>query len=229
MIVSDAAQSRREARYRRRFWICLGVSGFIHGGLLLGVPAPKRWSQPWSVPRIGFAGPELHIGELNPQDFPVEQQEQLASARLRAGALIDERVEIESESQVKERILERIGSGEGGEDRITNPVLELTEDWALRSTSAPTSRRNDFVILDMVRPTYPHIAIVAGIEGLVRVQATVDVNGYVTEVEILDSEVDGTCEEATKSAMRQWRFRPYEINGRRVEFRVIVPFRFRLE
>lgn len=217
-----------EARYRRRFVIALIVSAALHALLLFGFPVPKQWGEIWNAPHIGYAGPELHLGELNPQDYKVEEVERLASARREAGALVDELVDIEPESKARERILKKIASGLEGRDALTNPVLELTEDWDLRSTSAPTSRSNDFVIHHMVRPDYPLIAIEGGVEGLVKVQAWIDKEGSVTRVEILESEVDVSCEVATKRAMLKWKFRPYLVRGEPIEFSVIVPFRFRL-
>jgi TonB family protein len=229
-MLETAAPMRRNANgYRRRFGTALLVSAGLHSLLLFGFPVPPHWSEISTAPHIGHAGPELHIGELNPQEFPLDEQENLASARRQAGAMVDERITIETESAARERILERIGTGVQGLDEMTNPVLELTEDWAVRSTSAPSSRASDFVILHMVRPEYPRIAIDADIEGLVKVQARIDTEGKVTEVEVLESEVDASCEEETLRAMRLWRFRPYRIGGRPVPFSVIVPFRFRLE
>ncbi len=224
-----ASSARREESYNQRLGIALAASFLLHAILLFGLPAPKRWNDAWTAPHIGHAGPEVYLGELNPQDFPVEEQERLASARREAGAMVDEPVEMEQESDERDRILRQIGSGLQGRDRITNPVVELSEDWSVQSTSAPTSRTNEFTILRMVRPHYPLIAIAAGIEGLVKVQAWVDTDGKVIRVELLDSQVDSTCEDETIRAMNQWQFRPYRIEGDPIEFSVIVPFRFHFE
>ena len=224
-----ASSARRDEKHTRRIGIAIAASLLFHAALLFGLPAPKRWHDARTAPHIGFAGPEIYLGELNPQDFPAEEQEKLASARREAGAMVDERVEVEPVSDEKDRILKQIESGLRGRGRVTNPVLELSEDWSLHSSSAPTSRTNEFTILEMVRPHYPLIAIAAGIEGLVKVQAWVDTDGKVVRVELLDSQIDSTCEDETIRAMYRWRFRPYRIEGEPSEFSVIVPFRFRLE
>ncbi|MBD3160584.1 MAG: hypothetical protein GF346_00530, partial [Candidatus Eisenbacteria bacterium] len=174
MIRAEARIDSRDPRYGRRFGFAVVVSAAVHALLLFATPAPRQWTEMRDAPHIGYAGPELYIGELNPQEFPVEQQEQLAAERRAAGALVEEPVEVEPESNRRDRIRQRMAAGLAGEEEATNPVIELGEDWALRSTSSPTTRTDEFVILQMVRPRYPPVAIAAGVEGLIRAQAWVD-------------------------------------------------------
>jgi len=223
--------SRRESAYRRGLAAAFLASLLLHSILLLHFPAPgagawRQWSSP-TAPHIGFAGPEEILPELNPQDSPADEQEALASARIEAGALVDAPVEYDPDDQ--EGNAPPVPRGAGGRDESTVlPVLELNESFSIRSTSAPTSHTQDFVIEKLVRPEYPRIAIAAGVEGTVRIRAIVDVEGKVREVTIDHSEIDRSCEEETVRAMYQWRFRPYRLNGKPSEFTVIVPFRFRL-
>ncbi|MDM7915993.1 MAG: energy transducer TonB [Candidatus Eisenbacteria bacterium] len=227
----DETIAWRESRHRRSFGAAILVSGLLHALLFLVVPAPRLLTGPaeTAAPHIGFEGPEIVLPELNPQEYRVDEQEQVATARLQAGALISQPVEILPESEAPEELPRRLASGLQGRSPDTNPVVELGEDWSLRSTSAPTSRSSDFVILKLVRPEYPRLSVSRGVEGVVRVQAAIDAEGNVGEVELLGSEVDRMCEEETIRAMKLWKFRPYERDGRAIPFRVIVPFRFRLE
>ncbi len=218
----------RDAAYRRALRTALLASFLAHAALLLGLPAPRQWTKVWNAPHIGFLGPTEVLPELNPQDRPVEDQEQLAAARRAAGAVIDIPVEFVPEPKADE-LRRPLPRGAGGRDRRTVPVLELTEDWALRTTSAPSSRSREFVILKMVRPEYPEEAIRKGVEGLIKIQAQVDVTGKVTDVRVLSSEVDESCLRETTRAMYLWKFAPYRIEGLAVDFSVIVPFRYRLE
>lgn len=222
-------RSRLESRNRRRFILAMAVSGLIHAALLLiAAPVPGPWRQ-WSAPHIGFAGPTLVLPELNPQDHPLADQEMVAAARVRAGAIVDSRIEILPDPDATIQIPEPKDAGIRGRDRTTNPVVELTESWDLRSTSEPSSRSLDFIIERMVRPEYPWTAIAREVEGMVRVQAIVDLHGRVKSVEILTPDADPDLVDATKRAMMRWKFKPYLVKGEPVEFTVLVPFRYRLE
>jgi TonB family protein len=219
----------REPASRRTQAACLIASALLHLALLFALPAPRAWTEVGNPPHIGPLGPELYIGEINPQEHVIEDQELLAARRISAGAFQEEAVQVPTREEEREAIrkhLERSREERQGEARV--PVLELGEDLAVRSTSEPSSRSRQFVILKMVRPEYPLDAIQQGIEGLVRVQAWIDSDGVVQSVQILDSQVDASCELETRRAMLLWRFRPYRVGGRPIEFSVIVPFRFRL-
>ena len=56
------------------------------------------------------------------------------------------------------------------------PAVEFTldEELSTRSASLPTSRSEDFAILQIVRPDYPEVSLLAEVEGLVTVRALVD-------------------------------------------------------
>ncbi len=224
-------QDRRglESRERRRFLAALTLSAAVHATfLIVSLPVPGPWRQ-WSAPHIGFAGPELVLPELNPQDHPLEDQERLADARVRAGAIVDSKIEILPDPEATIQVPEPRAAGILGRDRRSNPVVELTESWDLRSTSEPSSRSLDFIIERMVRPEYPWTAIAREVEGMVRVQAAIDVQGRVRSVEILTPDADPDLVDATRRAMMRWKFKPYLVNGEAVEFTVLVPFRYRLE
>jgi TonB family protein len=76
------------------------------------------------------------------------------------------------------------------------------------------------------QPVYPPVARRAGIQGVVHVVATVDSGGYVVATSVLRGirELDG----AALAAAREGRFLPIEVAGRRVAFRVLMPFTFTL-
>jgi TonB family protein len=229
MVTITESALAREPRARRVQVACLIASALAHLSLLLALPAPRTWTQVGHVAHIGPLGPEIYLGKLNPQDHVIEDQEALAARRISGGAFQEEAVRLPSQAEEREAIrrrLEQTQEHQRGEASV--PVLELGEDWAIRASSEPSSRSRQFVIHKLVRPEYPVDAILHGIEGLVRVQAWIDTEGAVRSVEILDSEVDASCELETRRAMLLWRFRPYRVGGKPVEFSVIVPFRFRL-
>lgn len=81
--------------------------------------------------------------------------------------------------------------------------------------------------ISMPRPQYPAAAKAANVEGTVVVKYVVSDAGVVTsaEVEKGPSELHGVC----LSAVRSWRFKPAENEGRPVSVvrRATFPFRIR--
>ena len=80
----------------------------------------------------------------------------------------------------------------------------------------------------VVKPEYPDIARMAGVEGQVIVKALVSKAGRV-----LDARLDRTRQvpmlnEAALDAARQWVFTPALTNGRPVAVWIAIPFHFRL-
>jgi TonB family protein len=77
------------------------------------------------------------------------------------------------------------------------------------------------------RPVYPIALQRAGIIGDVRVRFTVNFDGSVGKVSILQSDHHDLAE-ATRVAIEQWRFKPWTVeDGRPAEQEVIAPMQFR--
>jgi TonB family protein len=68
-----------------------------------------------------------------------------------------------------------------------------------------------------VPPVYPRQALEDEIEGTVRVRITVDSDGRVKGAEVIESTPAGVFDAATLAAVKRWRFKPAEVNGRAVE------------
>jgi len=83
------------------------------------------------------------------------------------------------------------------------------------------------VLLDKIQPIYPELARKAGIQGKVFLQAIVNDDGSVQNVSVLSCTApDLGFEDAAIEAVRQWRYKPGEQNGRPVDvfFNVAVDF-----
>lgn len=107
--------------------------------------------------------------------------------------------------------------------------IELDESWANVPGSGQAAHSERFQILSLKRPDYPRIALRQGIQGLVRLEVRVDVEGKVARVRVIDSPSGSDAlVDAAVEAIYQWRFRPYETSGGVIPFTVLVPFRFRL-
>ena len=62
-----------------------------------------------------------------------------------------------------------------------------------------------------VAPEYPEIAKRAGVEGVVVLEAVIDVSGRVDQVKVLNSVT--LLNDAAIRAVKQWRYTPTELNG----------------
>ena len=80
-----------------------------------------------------------------------------------------------------------------------------------------------------VKPDYPEVALRAGLEGLVVLEAIVDERGRVGHDIKVVRRLGHGFDEAAVAAVRQWRFRPATRNGKPVKVRRIFPILFRLQ
>jgi protein TonB len=75
-----------------------------------------------------------------------------------------------------------------------------------------------------VAPVYPEPAKRKGIEGLVKLRVVVSKNGDVKFVSVISG--DAALTDAAVTAVKQWRFMPYRLNGEPIEARIelTIPF-----
>jgi protein TonB len=80
------------------------------------------------------------------------------------------------------------------------------------------------VAITRVPPSYPDAARAAGTQGTVQLQALVKTDGTVGDVRVTVS-IPG-LDEAAKTCVRQWTFKPGQSGGKPVEAWVGIPVRF---
>ena len=91
---------------------------------------------------------------------------------------------------------------------LTSLVLVVVLDiWAFPHQS-PTQVTLHLKPLSAVRPLYPPAAKAAGIDAKVTLRTTVEKDGSVSRVEVLDG--DPEFAKAAIEALREWRFEPME-------------------
>jgi len=88
----------------------------------------------------------------------------------------------------------------------------------------------DTDVLPLVRipPDYPPRALSRGIEGWVRVQFTISINGSVKDAIVVAAEPPNVFDQAALAAIARWRYNPRIVNGEPVE-RVGVQTEIRFE
>lgn len=84
-------------------------------------------------------------------------------------------------------------------------------------------------LLKSVPPAYPPEAKKAGIQGVVKLEATVDKTGKVSEIKLLESP-DDSLAKAAADAVKQWEYSPYLGKDKKpAVFMMTVTVKFKLE
>jgi protein TonB len=81
-------------------------------------------------------------------------------------------------------------------------------------------------LLHRVEPVYPDVAVLAKVTGVVILEATVDIDGAVTSVRVLQSR--GVLDRAAIGAVKQWQYSPLVLNGIPTSFVLTVTLNFAL-
>ena len=79
-------------------------------------------------------------------------------------------------------------------------------------------------LIRRVVPTYPAIAKQLGIEGRVIIKAVINREGNVQHAEVSSGEA--LLRSAALEAVRQWKYRPYYLNGQAVEVETEITVNF---
>ena len=77
-----------------------------------------------------------------------------------------------------------------------------------------------------VAPGYPSLAREMRKEGTVELLATISKTGAITKVKVLSG--DATLAKSAVEAVRQWKYRPYLLNGEPVEIETQITINFKL-
>lgn len=83
------------------------------------------------------------------------------------------------------------------------------------------------MLVDRIEPRYPPAAIVARIEGPVKIKAIISREGRIKQAEVLSG--SPLLVGAALEAIRQWRYRPYILNGEPVEVETQITVNFVLD
>ncbi len=82
------------------------------------------------------------------------------------------------------------------------------------------------LVIKKVQPIYPKNALTMHVEGAVELVATISTSGNITAVKILKGEP--TLTKAASDAVKQWKYRPYLLNGEPVEIQTQITVNFKL-
>jgi len=82
------------------------------------------------------------------------------------------------------------------------------------------------LLMKKVQPVYPKTAMAMRIEGVVELAATISKTGDITSVNVLKG--DPQLTRAATDAVKQWKYKPYLLNGEPVEITTQVTVSFKL-
>ena len=91
----------------------------------------------------------------------------------------------------------------------------------------PVSHLSEAQLIHRVEPVYPRMAVLAGIQGEVRLHAIIARDGSIQSLNV--SSGHPLLARAALNAVRQWRYRPYILNGQPVEVETFITVSFRKE
>lgn len=110
--------------------------------------------------------------------------------------------------------------------RVQGTGLQPASSAEREKVIAPTTSRAASVLLRRVEPEYPEEARKQGIQGVVVLEVHIGADGTVQDVVV----VSGPPElvEASKDAVKQWKFKTYTENGQPMEMQSRVSLNFKL-
>jgi protein TonB len=126
-----------------------------------------------------------------------------------------------------------LGSGTGGGENIPGgigprPIPEPPKPKAEKPQPRPMSEGvMQAALLNKVQPQYPPPARLMHIAGTVRLQAIIGKDGRVRDVQVLSGHP--LLVQAALAAVREWRYRPTELNHEIVEVETEITVNFVLE
>lgn len=106
---------------------------------------------------------------------------------------------------------------------VSKPAAAQAEQQTVRLTSQITQGN----AIRKVQPPYPQMARLMRLTGSVQVQIAISETGEVADAFVLSGHP--MFREASLQAVRQWRFRPTELNGKPVRAIGVITFNFKLD
>jgi TonB family protein len=113
----------------------------------------------------------------------------------------------------------------------SSAIESLATPTAAIPTLAPASLRvsqgvSQGLILKKVPPAYPSMALQLRKEGTVELLATISKQGVITNVKVISG--DAMLARPAADAVRQWKYRPYLLNGEPVEIQTQITINFKV-
>jgi protein TonB len=89
-----------------------------------------------------------------------------------------------------------------------------------------TTDLGEKLLLERTQPSYPKRALEAGLQGSVVLQALIGTDGVIRDLKLLSGPM--LLGKAACEAVKQWRYKPFLLNGHLVEAQTLVTVDFKL-
>ncbi len=111
-----------------------------------------------------------------------------------------------------------------------NRLTDLTKSGPATNVKSAAPKRivsvlEEAQLVRKVEPVYPRIAIVSGVQGQVKLHAIIARDGSIQSLNVTSGHP--MLASAALEAVRQWRYRPYILNGEAVEVETFITVNFR--
>jgi protein TonB len=107
-------------------------------------------------------------------------------------------------------------------------VVLLNLSGASFTTAEAQVSASDLVVLKRVAPEYPRRAAMAGIEGSVTMRFTINSDGSVSDVQVVEAQPRRVFDRAAVAAISDWEFEPFRREGNAVATEASMSIDFRL-
>ncbi len=119
-----------------------------------------------------------------------------------------------------------IGMGAPAEAGLPNLGTSNVTVKPMLQTVSVSQGVSQGLLYKKVAPSYPQNALRMHIEGIVELMATISKSGDITKIKIMSG--DPQLTKAASDAVKQWKYKPYLLNGEPVEIQTQVTVNFKL-
>jgi protein TonB len=169
------------------------------------------------------------------------QTDLLNSGQLRTPTRIPQRVQMIHEEEAPPPmpatvggVIGGIGGVPGGQiGGVIGSIVSSTSNLSSPRFVPPTPQRvrisqgvTKGLLIQKIEPTYPPLARAARVQGEVVLSAIIDANGQITNLQLVSGHP--MLVPSAISAVKQWRYKPYLLNGQPVEVETTITVIFSL-
>ncbi len=122
------------------------------------------------------------------------------------------------------------GSPNVGNDHLPSDLIGNGNGPVVKPGPGPSriiSVFSEAQLINRVEPVYPRAAVLANVQGQVKLHAIIARNGKVTSLSVISGHP--LLVQSALEAVSQWRYRPYYLNGEAVEVETLVTVNFKRE
>ncbi len=166
----------------------------------------------------------------------IRQTDVLNTRQLRTPTRIPQRVEMIKEEEAPPPMAAGVVGGvpggiPGGQlNGVIGGIISSSSNAPLVAPIPKRIRVSQGVIqgqcIRRVEPKYPKLALGARVQGVVQLKAIISKNGDITELEVVSGHP--ILVPAAMEAVKQWRYRPYLLNGEPVEVETNITVTFNI-